>query len=139
MSDQGRSDDEGSDVPDDVGFLFRAMLERDPRKRRVKPVESHLLQVAFGSDDSDNDSDYQLDPGRATILTIDGNYHTDAGGSGSESAADSGSADSGSSDGGEDEESDNNSAVSSSSRSLNMAKMVEAVRLRQAQSVISLS
>ncbi|XP_078581777.1 PHD finger protein 14-like [Branchiostoma floridae x Branchiostoma japonicum] len=122
MSDQGRSDDEGSDVPDDVGFLFRAMLERDPRKRRVKPVESHLLQVAFGSDDSDNDSDYQLDPGR------------DAAGSGSESAADSGSADSGSSDGGEDEESDNNSAVSSSSRSLNMAKMVEAVRLRQAQS-----
>ncbi|KAI8497288.1 PHD finger protein 14 [Branchiostoma belcheri] len=122
MSDQGRSDEEGSDVPDDVGFLFRAMLERDPRKRRVKPVESHLLQVAFGSDDSDNDSDYQLEPGR------------DAGGSGSESAGDSGSADSRSSGSGEDSDSDNNSAVSSSSRSLNMAKMVEAVRLRQAQS-----
>ncbi|XP_078661572.1 uncharacterized protein LOC144905697 [Branchiostoma floridae x Branchiostoma belcheri] len=58
----------------------------------------------------------------------------DAGGSGSESAGDSGSADSRSSGSGEDSDSDNNSAVSSSSRSLNMAKMVEAVRLRQAQS-----
>ncbi|XP_052255626.1 PHD finger protein 14-like isoform X2 [Dreissena polymorpha] len=33
---------------------------RDPGKRRVKPVSRHLMQVNLGGDDSDNDSDYQV-------------------------------------------------------------------------------
>jgi hypothetical protein len=45
-----------------VGFLYKTMLERDPRKRRIKPVEPHLLQLDFtGLDDSSDDSDFKLD------------------------------------------------------------------------------
>lgn len=42
-----------------VGFLYKAMRNRAPGKRKVKPVEKHLIQVNFGEDDSENDSDYQ--------------------------------------------------------------------------------
>ncbi|XP_064637524.1 PHD finger protein 14-like isoform X2 [Lineus longissimus] len=42
-----------------VGFLYR---DRDPKKRRVKPVQKHLLQVDFGEDDSAEDSDFKVDP-----------------------------------------------------------------------------
>ncbi len=35
--------------------------ERDPKKRRVKPVDQHLLQLDFGGlDDSSDDSDYEV-------------------------------------------------------------------------------
>ncbi|XP_033099268.1 PHD finger protein 14-like [Anneissia japonica] len=44
-----------------VGFLFKAMMERDPKKRRVKPVERHLLQLDFGLDDSEDDSDFEVE------------------------------------------------------------------------------
>lgn len=37
------------------------LVERDPRKRRVKPVQKHLIQVDFGLSDSEGDSDYQLE------------------------------------------------------------------------------
>ncbi|XP_071942117.1 PHD finger protein 14-like [Antedon mediterranea] len=50
----GNAEEEG------VGFLFRTMMERDPRKRRVKPVERHLLQLDFGLDDSEDDSDFEV-------------------------------------------------------------------------------
>ncbi|KAJ8036545.1 PHD finger protein 14 [Holothuria leucospilota] len=43
-----------------VQFLFRALYERDPKKRKVKPVERHLLQVDFGLSDSENDSDFEI-------------------------------------------------------------------------------
>ena len=42
-------------------------MERDPQKRRVKPVQPHLLQLDFaGLDDSDDDSDFKVgsDDGR---------------------------------------------------------------------------
>lgn len=40
-------------------FLF--LDNRDPKKRKVKPVESHLLQWSFGGlDDSDEDSDFDF-------------------------------------------------------------------------------
>ncbi|XP_078461962.1 PHD finger protein 14 isoform X2 [Lampetra planeri] len=45
---------------DDVAFMFKAMLERDPNKRRVKPVQNQLLEAAFGYDSSD-DSDFNVD------------------------------------------------------------------------------
>ncbi|KAL4228609.1 PHD finger protein 14 [Mactra antiquata] len=54
---------DNSDVDENdsnVGFLYRAMRNRDPGKRRVKPVSRHLIQVNFGGDDSENDSDYQV-------------------------------------------------------------------------------
>ncbi|XP_052803478.1 PHD finger protein 14-like isoform X2 [Mya arenaria] len=55
------SEDSDLDENDqNVGFLFKAMRNRDPRKRKVKPVSRHLMQVNFGGDDSDNDSDYQV-------------------------------------------------------------------------------
>ncbi|CAM1300920.1 PHF14 (predicted), partial [Pycnogonum litorale] len=48
-----------NDASADVGFLFRTMVERDPKKRRVKPVESHMIQLDFGGlDDSEDDSDF---------------------------------------------------------------------------------
>ncbi|KAG1679597.1 PHD finger protein 14 [Nymphon striatum] len=38
-----------------------AKIERDPKKRRVKPVESHMLQLDFGGlDDSEDDSDFSI-------------------------------------------------------------------------------
>lgn len=40
-------------------FFFIAD-ERDPKKRKVKPVERHLLQVDFGLSDSENDSDFEI-------------------------------------------------------------------------------
>ncbi|XP_070547071.1 PHD finger protein 14-like isoform X2 [Ptychodera flava] len=49
----------GDDVDDGVGFLYKTMLSRDPKKRRIKPVEKHLIQVAFG-DDSEDDSDFDI-------------------------------------------------------------------------------
>ncbi|XP_064595192.1 PHD finger protein 14-like [Liolophura sinensis] len=48
-------------VDPSVGFLYKAMLQRDPKKRRVKPVQKHLIQVDFGgADDSDDDSDFEV-------------------------------------------------------------------------------
>ncbi|KAK3579284.1 hypothetical protein CHS0354_033363 [Potamilus streckersoni] len=43
-----------------VGFLYKTMLERDPGKRRVKPVQKHLIQLDFGLEDSDEDSDFDV-------------------------------------------------------------------------------
>ncbi|XP_077997010.1 PHD finger protein 14-like [Glandiceps talaboti] len=56
MSGKKSQDD---DVDDGVGFLYKTMLSRDPKKRRIKPVEKHLIQVAFG-DDSEDDSDFDI-------------------------------------------------------------------------------
>jgi len=37
------------------------LVERDPRKRRVKPVSAHLLQLDFaGLDNSSDDSDFKV-------------------------------------------------------------------------------
>lgn len=36
-------------------------MERDPKKRRVKPVDRHMLQLDFADlDDSSDDSDYKV-------------------------------------------------------------------------------
>ncbi|KAK6182171.1 hypothetical protein SNE40_009912 [Patella caerulea] len=49
------------EVDPSVSFLFKAMLQRDPKKRRVKPVQKHMIQVDFGGgDDSDEDSDFDM-------------------------------------------------------------------------------
>ena len=38
------------------------LVERDPQKRRVKPVQHHLLQIDFaGLGDSSDDSDFHID------------------------------------------------------------------------------
>ncbi|KAI0213333.1 hypothetical protein LSAT2_001646 [Lamellibrachia satsuma] len=43
------------------------MLDRDPNKRRVKPVQPHLLQLDFaGLDDSSDDSDFQIPNGNGS-------------------------------------------------------------------------
>ncbi|XP_014668986.1 PREDICTED: PHD finger protein 14-like [Priapulus caudatus] len=48
-----------ADLPNDVSVFLHSMYNRDPKKRKVKPVESHLLQVNFGGlDDSEEDSDF---------------------------------------------------------------------------------
>ncbi|XP_012945188.1 PHD finger protein 14 [Aplysia californica] len=50
-----------NNVDPNVNFLYRAMRERDPRKRRVKPVAHSLVQVNFGSyEDSEDDSDFDI-------------------------------------------------------------------------------
>ncbi|XP_067929565.1 PHD finger protein 14-like [Watersipora subatra] len=55
----------------DVAFLYKTMLQRDPSKRKVKPVEQHLMQIHFGmSDDDDTDSDYEFKPGAASDCDV---------------------------------------------------------------------
>ncbi|XP_072173481.1 PHD finger protein 14-like [Diadema setosum] len=49
-----------SDEPEEVQFLYKAMYQRDPKKRRVKPVDHRLLQIDFGLSDSDSDSDFEF-------------------------------------------------------------------------------
>ncbi|XP_064470964.1 PHD finger protein 14-like [Ornithodoros turicata] len=47
---------------ENVGFLYRTMVERDPSKRRVKPVENHLQLLDFADlGDSSDDSDFHID------------------------------------------------------------------------------
>ena len=49
-----------------VYILLLLTVQRDPSKRRVKPVEKHLLQIHFGmSDDESSDSDFEFTPGAA--------------------------------------------------------------------------
>ncbi|GIY36538.1 PHD finger protein 14 [Caerostris extrusa] len=45
-----------------ASFLYRTMVERDPSKRKVKPVENHMQQLLdFGDlDDSSDDSDFKI-------------------------------------------------------------------------------
>lgn len=46
-------------------------MQRDPRKRRVKPVQKHLIQVDFGGADDSDDSDFELDKHKkGTVLLI---------------------------------------------------------------------
>ena len=36
-------------------------MSRDPKKRKVKPVQKHLIQLDFGGlEDSDEDSDFDV-------------------------------------------------------------------------------
>ncbi|XP_043682900.1 PHD finger protein 14 isoform X2 [Vespula pensylvanica] len=47
---------------DDVGFLYKTMIERDPKKRRVKPIRSaqqSLLDFDLG--ESSDDSDFRIE------------------------------------------------------------------------------
>ncbi|VDI79928.1 Hypothetical predicted protein [Mytilus galloprovincialis] len=60
------------DVDPSVEFLYKTMLERDPKKRKVKPVEKHLIQVDFGLDDSDDDSDFEVGDHKADSEESDG-------------------------------------------------------------------
>ncbi|XP_023314177.1 PHD finger protein 14 [Trichogramma pretiosum] len=47
---------------DDVGFLFKTMIERDPKKRRVKPIESaHASLLDFDLGESSDDSDFRIE------------------------------------------------------------------------------
>lgn len=43
-----------------VDFLYKTMLERDPRKRRVKPVKKDFMLDFGGLDDSEDDSDFDV-------------------------------------------------------------------------------
>ncbi|CAL1526617.1 unnamed protein product [Lymnaea stagnalis] len=49
------------DIDPRVSFLYKAMINRDPRKRRVKPVHHSQVQVNFGGlEDSEEDSDFDI-------------------------------------------------------------------------------
>eukprot|EP00057_Strongylocentrotus_purpuratus_P023664 XP_011678138.1 PREDICTED: protein starmaker-like [Strongylocentrotus purpuratus] len=80
-----------NEEPDQVQFLYKAMYQRDPQKRRVKPVDHHLLQLDFGLSDSDSDSDFELK----------GDHESDSGGSHGDGGV--GSSDEDNDDGDEDE------------------------------------
>ncbi|XP_053973736.1 PHD finger protein 14 isoform X1 [Hylaeus volcanicus] len=45
---------------DDVGFLYKTMIERDPKKRRVKPVGTAPL-LDFDLGESSDDSDFRIE------------------------------------------------------------------------------
>ena len=48
---------------------------RDPKKRRVKPVQRHLLQLDFGGlSDSEDDSDFEV-PNEKGIVNIQCTYY----------------------------------------------------------------
>ena len=40
--------------------LVYFLVQRDPRKRKVKPVQRHLIQTDFGGADDSDDSDFQI-------------------------------------------------------------------------------
>ncbi|XP_015606365.1 PHD finger protein 14 isoform X2 [Cephus cinctus] len=46
---------------DDVGFLFKTMIERDPKKRRVKPVAPAQQSVLDFDFESSDDSDFRIE------------------------------------------------------------------------------
>ncbi|XP_071860236.1 PHD finger protein 14 isoform X4 [Bombus fervidus] len=46
---------------DDVGFLYKTMIERDPKKRRVKPVGSAQSLLDFDLGESSDDSDFRIE------------------------------------------------------------------------------
>ncbi|XP_017885770.1 PHD finger protein 14 isoform X4 [Ceratina calcarata] len=46
---------------DDVGFLYKTMIERDPKKRRVKPVGSAPSLLDFDLGESSDDSDFRIE------------------------------------------------------------------------------
>lgn len=41
-------------------FTISFTVQRDPKKRKVKLVEKHLIQVDFGLEDSEDDSDFEV-------------------------------------------------------------------------------
>ena len=43
-----------------LSLLLCPLDKRDPKKRRVKPVERHLIQLDFGLSDSESDSDFEI-------------------------------------------------------------------------------
>ncbi|XP_078040799.1 PHD finger protein 14 isoform X1 [Augochlora pura] len=45
---------------DDVGFLYKTMIERDPKKRRVKPIGTAPL-LDFDLGESSDDSDFRIE------------------------------------------------------------------------------
>lgn len=52
-----------STIHPSVNFLYKTMLQRDPCKRRVKPVADNLVQINFGGledEDSEEDSDFDI-------------------------------------------------------------------------------
>ncbi|KAK3795819.1 hypothetical protein RRG08_052252 [Elysia crispata] len=54
---------ENPSIHPNVNFLYKTMLQRDPRKRRVKPVADSLVQINFGGlddEDSEEDSDFDI-------------------------------------------------------------------------------
>lgn len=90
-----------NEEPEQVQFLYKAMYQRDPQKRRVKPVDHHLLQIDFGLSDSDSDSDFE----------VKGDHESDSGGS--RGGEDAGSSDD-DQDGGSDDDSDDDDSDESS-------------------------
>ncbi|XP_046570377.1 PHD finger protein 14-like isoform X6 [Haliotis rubra] len=74
-------DDLGIDgVDPSVSFLYKTMFSRDPKKRRVKPVQKHLIQVDFGGlDDSEEDSDFELNSHKEGHNSDSGEEESDKG------------------------------------------------------------
>lgn len=40
---------------------FMPIVDRGPNKRRIKPVEKHIIDVPIIADDSEEDEDYYLE------------------------------------------------------------------------------
>jgi hypothetical protein len=53
---------------DKLCYLNFFSVQRDPKKRKVKPVEKHLIQVDFGLDDSEDDSDFEVEDHKKGIF-----------------------------------------------------------------------
>ncbi|XP_041371790.1 PHD finger protein 14-like isoform X1 [Gigantopelta aegis] len=65
-------------VDPSVSFLYKTMLSRDPKKRKVKPVQKHLIQLDFGGlDDSDEDSDFDIQQCKGSGSSDDDNGDKD--------------------------------------------------------------
>lgn len=50
--------------------FYSFTVQRDPKKRKVKLVEKHLIQVDFGLEDSDDDSDFEVGDHKEGILRM---------------------------------------------------------------------
>ncbi|GAB6031984.1 hypothetical protein CHUAL_010362 [Chamberlinius hualienensis] len=115
-----------------INFLYRTMVERDPKKRRVKPVDSHLLQLNFGElDDSSDDSDFRLEEHEDADTDSDDSNISDDKGNNNSSAESSGNEDK---DDGSTEDSRSDGGYKNKKKpSLTIAELIEQARIKQSQ------
>lgn len=108
-----------------VGFIYKAMQQRDPSKRRVKPVAKDLMQLDFaGLDDSEDDSDFEIDKEKADS----DNSNVDSNNEGSDSGSSNASSDSETNEDGNNSNGENAFFPDSSSKDLSLSELLENIK-----------
>lgn len=126
--------DAAGDLSDSCNFLYRAMVERDPKKRRVKPVDRHMLQLDFADlDDSSDDSDYKVtdlededSDSNDSRMNSDGDDNNDSSDDDDDDTEEDKNEDS-------TEDSKSDGSINLKKQGLTVAELIEQARIKQAQ------